>query len=425
MRFIIIILFFIYSEMVFSQDTLTLEQCIDFAVKNKKNYIQENYDINKSALAQKFHKFSILPSLSANTGYYLNFGRKLDAFTNTFATSMVQSQNMGLSSNVMLFGGNKYFDQKKINTLSFQKSTIKLETKIELVKLSVIQKYIDLLKIQYKIENQKLTIEKLKKFIKQQALLLKNGRLNKIDTLQTSIQEKTALGEISRLKQDYRLKLFALNFDCGFPLNREFQVKVLITICENCKVKMNEIKELELLGIDHQSELVSSKMAQNSVLPTVSLGGNLSTGYSTNNKDFSIPGTPVKPYGDQINANIYESVGLNLSIPIYNRGEYFKNKQNAKYISDYYSKQKELKEYELALKKLEIEQKIKAAQENILLTEEILAQKLTIYKLIEVTYFEGKISIIDLEKAYNEMEILKNNLVDLRLEVLLNSVYEL
>lgn len=424
MRLFAVILFFISCDVCLSQDTLTLEQCINFSIKNEKHFIQENYELKKVLLTQQYHKFSILPSLSANTSYNLNFGRKLDAFTNTFATNTVQSQNMGLSSNVMLFGGNRYFNQKKINTLNLQKNNIKLETKIELVKLNVIQKYVDLLKIQYKIENEKLTIENLKKFKKQQALLLKNGRLNKIDTLQTSMQEKTVLSSISKLKQEFRLKLFDLNFDCGFPLNKEFQFKPLIGICPNCKVKLNEIKELELLGIDQQSELVSNKMSQNSVLPIVSLGGNLSTGYSTNNKDYTKPNTPVKPYGDQVNANIYESIGLNLSIPIYNKGDYFKNKQSAKYISDYYSKQKDLKEFELGLKKLEIEQKIKDCQENIILAEEILAKKEAIYKLIEATYFEGKISIIDLEKAYNEMQDLKNNLVDLRLEVLLNSVYE-
>ncbi len=425
MKLVVILCFLFTVTRCFSQDTLSLEQCIDLAIKNEKHYITENYNLTKNLLTKKIHKFSFLPSITANTGYNLSFGRKLDMFTNSFATTNVQSQNMGLSSNTLLYSGNRYFNQKKINTLNIFKTNINLETKIESVKLNVIQKYIELLKLQYSIEKAKISNENLLKFKNQQILLLKNGRLNKIDTLQTSIQIKNVSLDINKLNQEFKFKLFSLNFYCGLPLNNEFYVRQLIEICPNCKIKVNEISELELLKIEQETELITNKMAQNSILPTLSLSGNLSTGFSTNNKDYTLPNYPTKPYSDQVNANIYESFGINLSIPIYNKGEYLKNKRNAQYIEDFYNSQKEYKELEITLKKAEISQKNKSLQENILLTEEILEQKIIIYKLTEILYFEGKVSMIELEKPFNEIEELKSNLIDLKLEILSQGIYEL
>ena len=56
-----------------------------------------------------------------------------------------------------------------------------------------------------------------------------------------------------------------------------------------------------------QTELEKVKAG---IRPTISLGANLSTGYSDNQS---------YKYTSQLNSNFYQSLGLNVSIPIYSR----------------------------------------------------------------------------------------------------------
>jgi outer membrane protein len=62
-------------------------------------------------------------------------------------------------------------------------------------------------------------------------------------------------------------------------------------------------------------------------LPSLTLIGQLNTSYS--NANIGIPGFEPDPYDVQVENNLGEVVGLNLSIPIFNNGQVAINRQNA------------------------------------------------------------------------------------------------
>ena len=101
-RFILSLFFFLcFASFLNAQtpsatnQTMTLEQCIEYALKNNIQIKQSelNTELSKVTLTQS--KANLLPSLNANASHSYNIGRTIDRFTNTFADAQVLSQNFG------------------------------------------------------------------------------------------------------------------------------------------------------------------------------------------------------------------------------------------------------------------------------------------------------------------------------------------
>ena len=88
-----------------ANQTMTLEQCIEFALKNNIQIKQSelNTDLSQVNLTQS--KATLLPSFNANASHSYNIGRTIDRFTNQFADAQVLSQNFGVSTDLTLFSG--------------------------------------------------------------------------------------------------------------------------------------------------------------------------------------------------------------------------------------------------------------------------------------------------------------------------------
>jgi len=152
--------------------------------------------------------------------------------------------------------------------------------------------------------------------------------------------------------------------------------------------------------------------------PSLSAFGNVGTGYSTNNKDYTSPSAPVIQYNQQIANNMYQSIGFSLNIPILNKGEYFR-RQKLYIISQAEQQQLiELKKEEIEKKRMEIQLQKSALQESIILQKEILTNKETIYKMSQLLYFEGKIRLNELEEIETDYHTFSQMIQDLDLELI-------
>ena len=97
------------------QQSWTLQQCIEYALKNNIRVKQQelNTEISKANYLQS--KAQVLPNLNGHASHSYNFGRNIDPVTNSFTTSQVLSQNFGLTSSVVLFNGLENYNNIKQN----------------------------------------------------------------------------------------------------------------------------------------------------------------------------------------------------------------------------------------------------------------------------------------------------------------------
>ncbi|MFT5184212.1 MAG: outer membrane protein, partial [Flavobacteriales bacterium] len=146
MKHILILASFIaFSCSAQSQDTWTLQRCIDFA-------FQHNIQIKQSQLSYDIAKINslqavgnALPNINASGSHGYNWGQTIDPFTNTFATERIQSNSFGLSSGVVLFNGFQTLNtirQSKIDVESQKHLIEKMQNDIA---LSVANAYLNIL----------------------------------------------------------------------------------------------------------------------------------------------------------------------------------------------------------------------------------------------------------------------------------------
>src|ERR1035437_281014 len=108
MRILLFFFCILFSSCLLAQEKgkpWTLQQCIEFALKNniqvKQNILNEK--TSEEALLQS--KAQLLPNLSGNGSNSYNNGRKVDPVTNQFVNGWTLSQNFSLSTSVTIFGG--------------------------------------------------------------------------------------------------------------------------------------------------------------------------------------------------------------------------------------------------------------------------------------------------------------------------------
>jgi len=399
-----------------SQEILTLENCVNNVLNNEALFIEQSVALETAMINKKFHQWSILPTISASTNLSTSFGRRIDPFTNTFTASQVNSQSIGLSSNMPLFNGFNYFYQKQIFESKVAQQTISVEQKKNELLLSTIDEYVELCNLQTQLDLSKLRIEHYQAIQKKQQSLIMEGKISVIDTLKSSNSILNEKLQLTKFEAQFILKLIRLNFKMKQPTTKSYNFEVeSIKLCavtplysEDFQLRMLEAKQKT---VEHE---LKSAHTQN--LPSLALSGNIGTGFSTNNKDFTLTDTPTKPYQDQLNQNLYEGVGIYLNIPIFNRGIWFKENKLAKVKLNEIEQSKELSTSKLALVKLENEQQLLSKGAEIVTLNEMVKNLETIYSKTNLLYQEEKTSYLELETSFLEWQTKKVELEFLKLE---------
>lgn len=381
----------------YSQDTMSLQQCIDLMKANKQNFIEQSFSNQTSLVNRKYHFYSALPSLSASTGINTSFGRRLDPFTNTFATSNVNSQSLGLNASVNVFNGFSYFYKRKIlnNTVLLSQLNFK-KSENEQIR-SLIESYVNVCKAQLRLTISEKKIKNIQETQALQRILFKAGRINSIDTLKSYISIKNEEITQSKIKAEIRLSQIDLNYKMGLPLSSEhsFSITSISSIVD--KILLSEYFESERLKLELQNEVENLRITKTALIPSISLNGNVGTGFSTNNKDFTTPGNPTKPYDDQINQNLYEAIGIYVNIPLFSKGEYLKQKELSNLKKDQLQELQKKIESDQAKRIFELDQKILSLSAEITLEMEVLKTLQQVFDKTQLLYKEGRISYTELE----------------------------
>lgn len=406
------------------QDTISLQQCADRLLSNRLSVISERKSLQESIINRKLHYWTMIPSLSSSIGLNTNFGRRVDPYTNSFATNTVNSQSFGLSSSVTLFNGLNYFNNQKIMDCRIQLNEVELKTKQNEQLIRLVELYVNLCKQEIQINQSKVRIEKYLNIQQIQKLLIRSGRISVTDTLKgnNSLLNEQLL--LTRLESDQRIKLIELNYLIGEPLSSSYHFD-MNTISKLTQLPVYKEKlEFEKLRIEKEISEVQLKSDRSTILPTLSLSGNLGTGFSTNNKDYTLVGNPTKPYYDQLEQNLYEGIGLYLNIPIFNHAAWLKSKQLNIISSKSKEEEIELKTLDLERRRLETEQNMLYQRSEISQTEQIVSNLQEIFEKTLLLYRDGRVSYLDLEMSFLEWQTKLVALESLKLDNELLKLYK-
>lgn len=298
----------------------TLQDCIEYA---RKNNIQVNtLRLSSSSAEQDLlqAKAARLPSLAGSLSQSFVNGKKTDVVVGGLQSQANFSGNYGLNSSVTLYNGGYINNDITAKQISIQSANLSVEEAQNDITLNITESFLNILLAQETIKYLQEVLTTTQAQLKQGHQQFDAGSISKKDLLQFEAQNASDEYNLVNAQNTLRLNVATLKQTLQLPTAYNFQVSVpdsvkvlevlpnLATAQDAAQSTRPEVKN-DSLGIDLAK--VNLLKARAGVLPTVTLGANLASGYANLNAN--------NKYFTQINNNFYQSLGLNVAIPIYSK----------------------------------------------------------------------------------------------------------
>ena len=299
---------------VIIKDTLSIDRCIEIALKNSPLIAIAEGNVKKSELDVDDARADLLPDIELSGGYYLNntyneFGWDQDYY------------DLNLSVSIQPFNsGRTYLNVERTNEgLISTKEGYRL-TRMNLI-MEVISRYYNLLNAFQILSLRENALEQKKYQLEFSKAQFELGMVPRADTLKARADLEAARVDLHESNVELLIWRAELNEAMGLDLDSYISIEDV------------DLKDSELPGFDsvltvayskrpdlkQQEALVSAsdynmKLAWINRLPTLTLSG----GYSLNAERFAFEGLPLNR--PNLDDNSDWNVGLTLSFPIFDGG---------------------------------------------------------------------------------------------------------
>jgi outer membrane protein len=323
------------SRIIYAQELWTLNDCINYAFIN-------NLDIESQSIITEKYKESFnqakrerLPKISGGTDYGISFGKSVDPITNDVTYNNFNSNNYSLNGGITLFEGfmrNNQIAYNRFIYLAGIENEKNLKVEIGFMVMNAFHNalyykgLIDIVKQQKELSE--LNLEKIRR-------QTEVGLSAKTELLE--IEARLADEELLliRTENNYKASLLELKKVMNFPVNKDLSLMeineteiIQYPVFENAdsifalalenlpavKAKLQQLKAVE-------KALAVSK---GSLYPALNLNGGYYTGFYETRVDEQ--GNSIS-YKEQIKNNASQSIGVSLSVPVFNR---WNNRSNIK-----------------------------------------------------------------------------------------------
>jgi outer membrane protein len=328
-KFLTLIILLVITGSAQAQEKWGLLKCIEYAMANNITIKQTDLNTKLAELDLKQSKLDRIPSLNFSGGPSYNSGRSQDPVTFSLSTQSYVSANMQLQSSADIFN---WFSKKNIiaaNEWELQAtkaSTDKLKNDIA---LSVANLYLQILlgmeqeKIAgVQLQQSQAQLSNTRKLVDAGALPELNAAELEAQVARDSSTVITAKGAV--IQNTLSLKAY-MAVDAAAPFEIETPPIDKIPVEKIADLQPASVYTLAMANMPQQklndfrikAAQKNSAVARAGLYPTISIFGSLGSGYASY---FNVPnGFPKSdPFFPQLNQNFRQSVGLNLSVPIFN-----------------------------------------------------------------------------------------------------------
>lgn len=394
-----------------SQSAWTLRQCIDYAIDNNIEIKQQDLKVKGAEVDLNTSKNERLPDLTGSAGQSFNFGRSPNASTGVFEAKTASLTSFSVATNVPVFTGFRIENQIKVNELNMYAAMAGLNKAKENMELQITAYFLDVL---FKKEILKVFKEQVSLTLTQverTVILVETGKVAQSQLY--DIKAQLAKDELNVTTSDNDLKLSLLNlaqalnlqtmegFDIEAPkLTETVMVEDVLSrlvkpdvVYDKAVQTRPHVKEAEF---NVESTKKALKVAQSGYWPTLTFGASYDNSFS-HVYDSDIANSAI---AHQLRDNYRIALGLNLSIPIFDRFQTRNKVRQARLNIE--NQQLVLDNVKLALFK-EIQQAYQnatAAQAKFISTEKAYEAAAESFKYAEERYQIGKTSVFE----YNESQ---------------------
>lgn len=326
MRKVLFILFLLPLS-VSAQKQWTLQECIDYAMANNITLQQSKLKKESATEELKGAKAALLPTLSASTNQSFGYQPWKDTgmsyvtngTVNTKVDKTSYNGSYSLSGQWTVWNGNRNINTIKLDQLSEEQAELSTKETANSIQERIAQIYAQILYLAENVKVNEQMLETSKKNEERGKEMLSVGKMSKADVAQLSAQranDEYTIVEAQSQLMNYELQLKQLleitdeeRFQVAIPEITDervlAQIPELQTVYEQALMSRPEIERSQLAI---KSSGVNVALAKAGWMPSVNLTGGITT--STN----SLSGNG---WGDQIKSNMNTSLGVGVTVPIY------------------------------------------------------------------------------------------------------------
>ncbi|MDR2148151.1 MAG: TolC family protein [Tannerella sp.] len=322
----ILSLLLLFTPIVFTGQTKiwNLDDCIRYAVENNPQ-VKKQQAQNKIYSADKAESLAgFLPSVSAGTSIFSNFGRSIDPDTNIYVTRNTLSNSYDLRASMMLFDGlaNIYRVKfAKINRLMGKEQLQGVKDQIALETMEIFFNALYYKGTTGLAKNQlQESIANLHKTERMEELGLKSAP----DVAEIRAKEAEDRFLLTQQQNLLNQEIIKLKAKMNFPIEEAFDIadyeNVILPESANedaVKIFYNAQQTMPRLRSSEQSLKASAtahKISRGGLFPTISADAGINSNFSR-----FMDGGAYMPFWEQLKNKQGSYVGVTLSIPLFNR----------------------------------------------------------------------------------------------------------
>lgn len=319
----------------FSQKKWTIQECVDYAIKNNLQIQAQAYNKDVQTKNLEMAKKEYLPSVSGTISNTASFGNS--QFVNTSVRNDNFNNNANVGANILVYNNGRLEKNIRKNSFDLDASLQDIETIKNNISLQIAQQYLNVMLNREIKKISESAMENAQRLYDRAKITTDVGT-----TAQTVLAEATA--SLAREKQNVKTAqinvdkaLFAMAQLLQLPNYKDFDV-VDIPVPDELTPQTESVEEVLNIAYTSQPIVKAAEIrikaaeAQTEVIktnfwPTISATAGIGSLYNnqlyTNNLNFGNPTAPyVKEHSffEQYKDNFGQQIGLSANIPIFNKG---------------------------------------------------------------------------------------------------------
>ena len=323
-----------------SAQSWSLDDCMKYAVEHATEVKREVVNARQRKQDYQHAVAGFLPTVTGGVQGQYAWGRNIDPETNTYNNVTTFNNYYQLYAELNVFDGFATINALKQAKLSRDYSATAMQKIQDDRAIDVMQKYVDAAYAEASIQIASEKLNESKRMLVKMKRLYELGEKGRPDVVQMESQVAEDEYNLTHQENVAKQSLLALKSAMNFPVDEELKIQInkeqKIQIVEERNLKLKtENKAVPESGVNYETvyldflnispDLKSAeyeverarydyKIAKGRLLPSLSLGGGISTNYY---KNLSQKGQ-YDGFASQFRNNQGEYLALTLSIPIYN-----------------------------------------------------------------------------------------------------------
>ena len=305
----------------------TLQACIDYALENNISLQKSKLQKQSATEDLKGAKGALLPTVNASTNQSLGYQPWKDSGVSTVTNGTVNTKvdktsyngSYSLSGQWTVWNGNRNHNTVKLDKMLEQEADLSVQETANTIQERIAQLYAQILYLAESVKVNEQMLETSRKNEERGQEMFNVGKMSKADLAQLSAERAEdeyaivqAKGQLAETKLDLKQLLEITDeedFDVAVPDVSDSEILAelpsLQSVYEEALIGRPEIERLQLAV---KRTGVSVSIAKAGWLPTVNLTG----GVTTSSNSLSSNG-----WGTQVKTNLTSSLGLGVTVPIY------------------------------------------------------------------------------------------------------------